>query len=78
MLDVDPSMVRFTFVVFYTPKVLADKIFSGHLNQSQREELVLVRQAYDNPHECKDLFLPYVCTISDFLHKAFCGSRVCC
>lgn len=24
----------------------------GRLNQSQREELALVEQAYDNPHEC--------------------------
>ena len=33
----------------------------GHLNQSQREELALIEQAYDNPHECllriKRLFL---------------------
>jgi hypothetical protein len=27
--------------------------FSGRLNQSQREELALIEQAYDNPHECK-------------------------
>jgi hypothetical protein len=26
----------------------------GRLNQSQREELALIEQAYDNPHECKD------------------------
>ena len=25
----------------------------GRLNQSQREELALIEQAYDNPHECK-------------------------
>lgn len=25
---------------------------SGRLNQSQREELALIEQAYDNPHEC--------------------------
>jgi pre-mRNA-processing factor 8 len=24
----------------------------GRLNQSQREELALIEQAYDNPHEC--------------------------
>ena len=24
----------------------------GRLNQNQREELALVEQAYDNPHEC--------------------------
>lgn len=27
----------------------------GRLNQSQREELALIEQAYDNPHECEDL-----------------------
>jgi pre-mRNA-processing factor 8 len=27
----------------------------GRLNQSQREELALIEQAYDNPHECKFL-----------------------
>jgi pre-mRNA-processing factor 8 len=28
-------------------------LVKGHLNQSQREELALVEQAYyDNPHEC--------------------------
>ena len=27
----------------------------GRLNQSQREELALIEQAYDNPHECKRL-----------------------
>ncbi len=26
----------------------------GRLNQSQREELALIEQAYDNPHECED------------------------
>lgn len=26
----------------------------GRLNQSQREELALIEQAYDNPHECMD------------------------
>jgi hypothetical protein len=25
---------------------------TGRLNQSQREELALIEQAYDNPHEC--------------------------
>ena len=25
----------------------------GRLNQSQREELALIEQAYDNPHECE-------------------------
>jgi hypothetical protein len=25
----------------------------GRLNQSQREELALIEQAYDNPHECQ-------------------------
>lgn len=28
----------------------------GRLNQSQREELALIEQAYDNPHECKFLY----------------------
>lgn len=27
----------------------------GRLNQSQREELALIEQAYDNPHECKHI-----------------------
>lgn len=26
---------------------------TGRLNQSQREELALIEQAYDNPHECE-------------------------
>jgi pre-mRNA-processing factor 8 len=26
--------------------------YAGRLNQSQREELALIEQAYDNPHEC--------------------------
>jgi len=25
----------------------------GRFNQSQREELALIEQAYDNPHECE-------------------------
>jgi hypothetical protein len=28
----------------------------GRLNQSQREELALIEQAYDNPHECEPRF----------------------
>ena len=28
----------------------------GRLNQSQREELALIEQAYDNPHECEQTF----------------------
>lgn len=28
----------------------------GRLNQSQREELALIEQAYDNPHECMSNF----------------------
>lgn len=28
----------------------------GRLNQSQREELALIEQAYDNPHECEPHF----------------------
>ena len=28
----------------------------GRLNQSQREELALIEQAYDNPHECEPCF----------------------
>lgn len=28
----------------------------GRLNQSQREELALIEQAYDNPHECESRF----------------------
>lgn len=28
----------------------------GRLNQSQREELALIEQAYDNPHECESCF----------------------
>lgn len=28
----------------------------GRLNQSQREELALIEQAYDNPHECERNF----------------------
>lgn len=27
-------------------------LVTGRLNQSQREELALIEQAYDNPHEC--------------------------
>ena len=30
-----------------------------HLNQSQREELALIEQAYDNPHKCK--LPPFIC-----------------
>ena len=29
---------------------------TGRLNQSQREELALIEQAYDNPHECQQSF----------------------
>jgi len=29
----------------------------GRLNQSQREELALIEQAYDNPHECEAYLL---------------------
>lgn len=29
----------------------------GRLNQSQREELALIEQAYDNPHECQFFLL---------------------
>ena len=29
----------------------------GRLNQSQREELALIEQAYDNPHECRPPWL---------------------
>jgi pre-mRNA-processing factor 8 len=29
--------------------------FLGRLNQSQREELALIEQAYDNPHECEHI-----------------------
>ena len=29
----------------------------GRLNQSQREELALIEQAYDNPHECGSRFV---------------------
>jgi len=31
----------------------------GRLNQSQREELALIEQAYDNPHECEHIFSVY-------------------
>jgi hypothetical protein len=33
-----------------------DIFFPGRLNQSQREELALIEQAYDNPHECNAPF----------------------
>lgn len=33
----------------------------GRLNQSQREELALIEQVYDNPHECPYLYRPLVC-----------------
>ena len=36
------------FMISYILMFLA-----GRLNQSQREELALIEQAYDNPHECK-------------------------
>lgn len=36
----------------------------GRLNQSQREELALIEQAYDNPHECEPFSL-YKKTLTD-------------
>lgn len=33
----------------------------GRLNQSQREELALIEQAYDNPHECKSVISFFSC-----------------
>ena len=35
----------------------------GRLNQSQREELALIEQAYDNPHECEH-FVYHIAFIS--------------
>jgi hypothetical protein len=57
---------------------LAYELFSGRLNQSQREELALIEQAYDNPHECSHLFLSFLLVISDCACKAFRVSSVCC
>lgn len=37
----------------------------GRLNQSQREELALIEQAYDNPHECMFMLLPLSTHITD-------------
>ena len=45
-------------------RILVDKIISGRLNQSRREELALIEHGYNNPHECEDLFLPSFCGIS--------------
>lgn len=35
-----------------SPESTLTYLFVGRLNQSQREELALIEQAYDNPHEC--------------------------
>jgi hypothetical protein len=49
----------------------------GRLNQSQREELALIEQAYDNPHECMDLSFSKHFSYADFMYKAFHGSNAC-
>jgi hypothetical protein len=40
--------------------------------------LALIEQAYDNPHECKEIYFVNNMAISDFACKAFRGSSVCC
>lgn len=55
----------------------------GRLNQSQREELALIEQAYDNPHECKFLmdFVSTSIMISlfsrSFSYQAFASNSAC-
>ena len=48
-------------LVLALEKLKEARTLKGCLNQSQREELALIEQAYDNPHEClsriKRLFL---------------------
>ncbi|KAL4074553.1 RNA recognition motif of the spliceosomal PrP8-domain-containing protein [Scleroderma yunnanense] len=39
-------------IVLALKKLKEVYLVKGHLNQLQREELVLIEQAYDNPHEC--------------------------
>lgn len=44
----------------------------GRLNQSQREELALIEQAYDNPHECKeDMPVSYPSLVDCFFPRSF-------
>jgi pre-mRNA-processing factor 8 len=44
------------------------------LNQSQREELALIEQAYDNPHECK--YMHFVAVFSIISHVSPGLSRI--
>jgi pre-mRNA-processing factor 8 len=39
------------------------------INSDVADWLVYIEQAYDNPHECKGLCLPYVCGLSLILHQ---------
>ena len=38
--------------------------------------LVYIEQAYDNPHECKGLCLPYICGLSLISHSRFFADQV--
>ena len=44
----------------------------NRLNQSQREELALIEQAYDNPHEALSRIKRHMLTMRAF--KVYCSS----
>ncbi|KAL4065468.1 NUC071 domain-containing protein [Scleroderma citrinum] len=45
------SHLSLLLIVLALKKLKEVYLVKGHLNQLQREELVLIEQAYDNPHE---------------------------
>ena len=49
----------------------------GRLNQSQREELALIEQAYDNPHECQSVHIRLVLCDTDFCQVYLASSGYC-
>ena len=55
-IPIRPTFIPLTnpfLIVLALEKLKEAYSVKGHLNQSQCEELALIKQVYDNPHECK-------------------------